>query len=115
MKDGALLALLSSPAWMSPGAAGAACRVVRMLQHRLRPGMAREPDEAWAGSGGIPGRMVAAVAADKLEHVAVAAFWLALHDPGRLASQNQSPVISGLTTGWHACLLREGGSAGMRI
>jgi hypothetical protein len=29
--------------------------------------------------------MVATVAADKLEHVGVAAFWLALHDPGRLA------------------------------
>jgi len=43
--------------------------------------------------GVIQGGMVAAIAADKLEHVGGAPFWLALHDPGRLAPQNQSPVV----------------------
>jgi hypothetical protein len=34
------------------------------------------------------------VAADELKVVGVAAFWLAVHDLGRLAAQDQSPAVA---------------------
>src|SRR5262249_18579228 len=67
-------------------------------------------DQVWpAGQvqpGGAPGvirvGIIAAVAADELEGVGVAAFWSARHDPGRLAAQHQRPAVGALTTGRHA-------------
>ena len=48
------------------------------------PGTTREPP---------PAGIIAALAADELEHGGVPAFWPALHDPGRLAAQNQRPTV----------------------
>jgi hypothetical protein len=42
--------------------------------------------------------MIAALAADQLEHVGVAAFHLAIHDAGRLAPQVGGPAVAGLAS-----------------
>jgi hypothetical protein len=46
--------------------------------------------------------MVAAVAADDLEHLGVAALRLARDDADRLAAQHDRPAVPGLITGHHA-------------
>src|SRR5205823_14134109 len=51
--------------------------------------------------------MVAAVAADDLIQVRVAAFRPAFKHAGRLAAQNHRPAVPALITGRHACLLSE--------
>src|SRR5215469_10381652 len=48
-----------------------------------------------------PVGIIAAVAADELEGVGVAAFWPAFYDAGRLAAQNQRPAIGALITARH--------------
>src|SRR5271165_5522410 len=52
--------------------------------------------------------IIAAVAADELEHVGTAALGLTVDDADRLAPQNQRPARPGLPTGRPACLLRDG-------
>jgi hypothetical protein len=108
-KDGALPALKSSPDWISPGP---------LVQPAVLPVCCNTGcDWVWPANQLKPGwdlavfqgGMVAAVAADELEYVAVAIFWLALYDSGRLAPQDQSPVVPGLTAGCHACLLAMAG------
>jgi hypothetical protein len=42
--------------------------------------------------------MIAALAADQLEHIGVAAFHPAIHDAGRLAPQVGGPAVAGLAS-----------------
>ena len=60
----------------------------------------------------IQAGIVAAVAADELEDVGVAALRLAVNHAGRLAPQNHCPPMPGLTGGQHACLLGRGRGGG---
>ena len=73
----------------------------------IRPADLLKP---WGDLRVIQVGIVTAVAADELERVCVAS-WLAVHDAGRLAPEDQRPAEGAPVTGLRACLrgLGQGG------
>jgi hypothetical protein len=63
--------------------------------HRVRPA---DPLKPGRDLGVIQVRVIAAIAADELKRVGVAAFYPALHDTGRPAPQARSAAVAGLTS-----------------
>ena len=62
--------------------------------HRVWPA---DPLKPGRDLGVIQVRVIAALAADELKGVGVAAFYPALHDAGRLAPQGRRAAVAGLT------------------
>jgi hypothetical protein len=63
--------------------------------HRVRPA---DPLKPGRDLGVIQVRVIAALAADELKRVGVAALCPALHDAGRLAPQARRAAVAGLTS-----------------
>jgi hypothetical protein len=82
-----------------PSVASSRPEVVRIRGKTLPPaGTARGSAAATGDLGVIQVGMIAALAADQLEHVGVAAFHPAAHDAGRLAPQVGGPAVAGLAS-----------------
>ena len=86
------------------GTDGPRCQVVspRCFSYAARPGPHRvrpaDPLKPERDLGVIQVRVIAALAADELKRVGIAAFHPALHDAGRLAPQARRAAVAGLTS-----------------
>ena len=69
-------------------------------QARLQRARPAKPLKPGRDLGVIEAGVVAAVGADDLEHVGVAAFRLAVHDPDGLASQARRYPVARLSSAW---------------
>jgi hypothetical protein len=81
-------------------------------RHRVGPADQLEPGRDLAV---IEIGIVAAIAADELKVVAVAALRTAAHDADGLAAQNHRPAVLALIAGRHAFLLGDGSASGAEV
>jgi len=101
--------LSSSRSWPSPNqdpeastlaSARKSLVLVKHSQGRLKPVRPAKPLKPRRDLGVIQVRIIAAVGADQLIHVGVAALDTAVRDADRLALQERLDAVAGLTGGW---------------